>query len=129
MPEKLAAYKRDCRGDLQGNNETIYLNGRNAGLVEYCHPDSAFQLGRAGQPYNHVCPETVELPFLAAYGRGLRARAIEQRSKDIDAEIESLSNKLLRAEGAPTQRQLGIQLKLLRQARTRADRELDQVTR
>ena len=126
---KLDGYRRECRGDLQGNNEMIYLNGRNAGLVEYCQPESGFQLGRAGQTYDRVCVATVEPPFLAAYARGLRARAIEQRGKDLDAEIETLSNQLLRTEGASAQRQLSVQLKLLRQARSRADHELGQVYR
>lgn len=129
--DRVGQYRHDCggAGGLNEHDETVYLNGRNAGLVEYCQPESAFQLGRAGQPYHSVCPAPVEDAFLANYRRGQRARELEQRSRDLDAEIDSLSNLLLRAGNVPARDRLSIKINRLRQARARAERDLSQIAR
>ena len=123
--DHVGRYRTECGGTLQIHDEMIYANGRHAGLVEYCQVESAFQVGRAGQPYHDVCPAPIDEAFLASYRRGQRARELEQRYRDLDAEIESLSDRLLRAEDSPAQRRLTVRLHQLRQARVRTERELN----
>ncbi len=53
-------------------NADLYLNGRNAGLVDFCTNQSGFEVGRSGTTYMAVCPEHLEKRFLPGYEQGRR---------------------------------------------------------
>ena len=128
--DRLASYKQECRGDFSGGWETIYLNGRNAGLVEYCSIENGFELGRMGLNYLYVCPTLTEPDFLAAYARGQRTRTLQLKRKDIEAQIETLTEQLLATHaGSDESQQLREELIHLRQARSENDQDLNRVTR
>lgn len=93
--EKFEKHTLDCRKQVNASDvETMYTNGRNAGLVEYCTPENAFELGRMGLVYMYVCPSTVEPKFLSAYRKGQRARDLEIENKKLDGKIETMAEKL-----------------------------------
>jgi hypothetical protein len=128
--ERRADYRKECGSDFENQFSTVYENGRNAGLVEYCQPDSAFQLGRMGLAYMYVCPSTMESPFLSAYRRGQQARMLELKKRDLDAKIESLSTRLqVLNESSFERRGLLSQIEELRKLRAANERELGQVSK
>lgn len=59
----------------------LYLNGRNAGLVDFCTNQTGFEIGRAGTPYMLVCPEHLEKRFLPGYEQGRRVFIQEERGR------------------------------------------------
>ncbi len=64
-------------------NADLYLNGRNAGLVDFCTNQTGFEIGRAGTPYMLVCPDHLEKSFLPGYEQGQRVyRQEEQATKN-----------------------------------------------
>ena len=128
--ERLATYKQECKGDFGAGWETVYLNGRNAGLVEYCASENAFELGRMGLGYLYVCPSMTEPDFLAAYRRGQATRVLQLKRKDLDAQIESLTEQLLATNaGSRESQDLRSELDQLKEARNENDRDLNRVTR
>lgn len=128
--ERLATYKQECKGEFSTGWETIYLNGRNAGLVEYCSTENGFELGRMGLSYLYVCPSMMERDFLTAYRKGQQTRVLQLKRKDLDAQIESLTEQLLTTNaGTDQSEQLREELNHLRQARSEAERDLNRVTR
>jgi hypothetical protein len=92
--KKLNDYRQECGNKLRADDETLYTNGRNAGLVEYCTPQNAFELGRMKLTYYYVCPSTVEPSFLSAYKKGGKARNLEMENQKLAAKIEDLSQKM-----------------------------------
>ncbi len=125
--DRLAAYKAECKSKFAEFSETIYTNGRNAGLVEYCAPDNSYELGRMGLPYLYVCPSTTENDFLSGYRRGQEARKIETQNQKLDAEIDTLLSRLNNEESNYTRREIASELEQLRRVRTKNDRELNKI--
>jgi hypothetical protein len=128
--DRLKQYKQECGGDFSPNWETVYVNGRNAGLVDYCMPENAFELGRMGISYLYVCPSTVEPRFLAAYRRGQQARKLELKQKELDTQIDSITQRLLRADGGTYEsRELSSQLDQLKKLRAANQRQRDKISK
>ncbi len=92
--DQLNKHSRDCRKQIRSDWETMYINGRNAGLVEYCTAENAFELGKMGLAYMFVCPSTVEPQFLSGYRKGQRARELEMENKKLEGKIDNISEKL-----------------------------------
>ena len=90
-----------CHNSNEKFNEDLYINGRNAGLVEYCQPNNGFELGREGGNYRSVCPPEVEQKFLESYRRGQKVRKLQEANQDIDRKISSLYQQLNQNASAP----------------------------
>jgi hypothetical protein len=127
--DRLAQYRKDCRMAEEGQWTAMYTNGRNAGLVEYCAPDNAFELGRAGISYLYVCPSTVEPGFLQSYRRGQQARAFEIRSQELDAKISTVNTRLLQTQSDFERHRLTSELNALKKSRTEIARGLASVSK
>lgn len=122
--DRLAQYQKDCQKGFPTAWETMYTNGRNAGLVEFCAPENAFELGRMGIAYLYVCPATMESQFVSGYRRGQQARQTELQSKELDARIDSLLQKIDKANNQSERAKLASELNTLKKTRARAGREL-----
>lgn len=127
--DRLAKYKVECGNEFNSAWESLYTNGRNAGLVEFCAPDNAFQLGRSGISYLYVCPSTVEELFLSAYRKGQEARQLEVANKKIDAKIDETLGKLNNVESKAERRELASEIEELKKARAQNEKSLDKVTK
>jgi len=125
--ERLSKHRQGCAKAFHANWETMYLNGRNAGLVEYCEPKNAYELGRMGIAYLYVCPSTVEQPFITAYRRGQRAHDLELESKRLDLQIDQLSQKLMVANNKYDQKEISSELSQLKKERALKDKELSKI--
>lgn len=124
---RLTQHQKDCAKSLNPEWETVYTNGRNAGLVEYCDPKNAFELGRMGVAYYYVCPSTVEPLFLAGYRKGQQARELELQNQKIDGEIDQLTQKIVQTESENEQQALKAQLTELKKLRSQNDQELSKI--
>lgn len=122
--DRLTQYQKDCQQGFPAAWESMYNNGRNAGLVEFCAPENAFELGRMGIAYMYVCPSTMESLFVSGYRRGQQARQIEIQNKELDARIDSLLQKIDRANNQFEKTKLNNELNTLKKNRARAEREL-----
>lgn len=126
--DRLASYKRECGEQLAAFSETMYTNGRNAGLVEYCAADNSFELGRMGIAYHYTCPSTMEPDFLAGYRRGQEARKLEIENQKLDAEIDALLAKLNSESSQYSRREIASELEQLRKSRAKNEKDLSKVS-
>jgi len=126
--DRLTKHKGECGDQFNAFWETIYTNGRNAGLVEYCAPDNSYELGRMGIPYLYACPSTTENEFLAGYRRGQKARELETENQKLNTEIDSILAKLNREESNFTRRELASELEQLRKLRSKNEKDLDRIS-
>lgn len=76
--DALGQHVRECVTGVPPDSD-LYLNGRNAGLVDFCTTQSGYELGRAGLKYMSVCPEHLEKKFLPGYEQGRRAFVQDER--------------------------------------------------
>lgn len=126
--EKFERHAQECRRQkLDSDVETMYTNGRNAGLVEYCTPENAFELGRMGIAYMYVCPSTVEPRFLTSYRKGQRARELEIENKKLDGKIETVSEKLNQSANDFERLRLTSEIAQLQAERQKNQKEMDRV--
>jgi hypothetical protein len=110
---------RDCGSAGTAVDSEAYVNGRNAGLTEYCTAAAGLEAGRTGQTYRGVCPEHLEKEFLQGYEAGGRILALEEEqlalSKRIDQIFRSLNSPVLSQTERP-----GLRLRMDELSRRRA---------
>ena len=120
--------RQDCGLKSEITRENLYLNGRNAGLVDFCRPSNGFEMGSNGEIYYYVCPVDVESQFLARYRIGRRVYQLEKANQEIAQEMESILKRLESAKISAQQKgRLGQQIKNLRSARAQNDKTLNQI--
>lgn len=124
--DRLEHFQNLCGEAFSGENQTMYLNGRNAALVEFCTPRNGFELGRLNIAYQAVCPMNLEEPFLQAYQKGTEARELELENKRISNRMNELSSLLgnLRAPNTEKADQLRDELEDLRRSRAQNEQQL-----
>lgn len=125
--DRLSQHQKACPKNFTSEWETMYTNGRNAGLVEYCDPKNAYELGRMGGAYYYVCPSTVEPQFLTGYRRGQQARDLEIRNQKLDDQINQLAQKLVQTSSIYEQKELETELDQLKVLRAQNERELSKI--
>ena len=125
--DRLTQHRQPCAKQFHSDWETMYTNGRNAGLVEYCEPKNGFELGRMGIGYMYVCPSTVEPQFLNSYRKGQRAHDLELESKRIDLQIDQLAQRLLVSNNKYDQKEMSSELEQLKKLRSVKDKELSKI--
>lgn len=128
--DRLNTYKQECGAEFSNDFATVYMNGRNAGLVEYCLPENAYELGRMGLTYTYVCPSTMEPQFLSSYRKGQQARLLQIKKRELDTKIESLTDQILQTtSGSFENRQMQSELNQLKRLRAANERELEAVSK
>lgn len=125
--DRLTQHQKDCAKSFNPDWETVYTNGRNAGLVEYCEPKNAYELGRMGVAYHYVCPSTVEPPFLLSYRKGQDARELEIQNQKLDEQINDTTQKLIQSGDTYEKNELSTALEQLKKLRAKNDRELSKI--
>jgi UTP:GlnB (protein PII) uridylyltransferase len=74
-----------------------------AGVLEYCKRSNAFSAGARGNPYNKICPSSLEESFLPEFNRG--------RKRYITEEISENNNQISRIENEVTHLKTDLALK------------------
>jgi hypothetical protein len=75
-----------------------YQSGREQGLVEYCQPGRAFNVGSNGGRYNGVCSVDLEADFLEAYNAGRHLYTLRSNVNRASSAINSKQNELERID-------------------------------
>ncbi len=90
-------------------DQTMWNQGYQQGLLQFCTPLRGLSHGQSGGPYNRVCPPHLEPSFLNGYTLGNSEyrkqqdiRNLESRIQSNDREIDELDDKL--ADGKIGQR-------------------------
>lgn len=91
--EQIDGYRKLCGDEFSGASETLYINGRNSGLVEYCTPQNGYEVGKMGTPYLYVCPSLMEPAFITEMRRGQRHRDGTERARANTADKGPASEK------------------------------------
>lgn len=82
---------------------SLYVRGREQGLMRYCTEANGFREGRDGHAYKGVCPPPVEPEFLGGYADGERVHAAESRlasaRSDLDSADARAENRARQADG------------------------------
>jgi len=125
--DRFTQHQKECAKNFNAEWETMYNNGRNAGLVEYCDPKNAYELGRMGVTYYYVCPSTVEPQFLTGYRKGQQTRDIELQNQKLDEKIDQVTQKLTQTTSSNEVDELKVQLEELKQTRAKNEQELSKI--
>lgn len=97
-----------------------YLEGRDAGLKEYCRASRGYQEGLAGRAYAGVCPAPLEKTFKDGYEAGFRIFAIEDQARDRERLMRDKERQIKAARKSIDQAQSVIVSSPDSQARSRA---------
>lgn len=90
MPHNLAIEFAACGTESKKRASSLYENGRNAGLTQYCQPSNAYELGKLNEPYNEVCPKGLESEFKDAYGEGKKIFELNIENTRLEIELDNL---------------------------------------
>ena len=79
-------------------DRALYLEGRDAGLLEYCRPDNAFRMGLNGEKYKGACPLDVDVEFRRYNTAALEVHQSRKRVEDLDGQISRKEKELERKD-------------------------------
>lgn len=105
--ERFSKHRKACAKHGVTADFGSYQAGRDQGLVEYCQPGRAFDVGASGGRYYGVCEVSLEADFLDAYNAGyhlytLRSN-VSRASSSISAKqhaLEDIEDEILHKEAA-----------------------------
>ncbi|MEZ5543920.1 MAG: DUF2799 domain-containing protein [Lysobacteraceae bacterium] len=89
-PDRLAQHEKACTKHGFGSDRQAYDEGFAQGLVEFCVPEKAFDLGRRGNSYYHQCPPEADAWFMPAFDLGRQVYDIDQELIRIESELNDL---------------------------------------
>jgi hypothetical protein len=122
--------RQDCDLDIEASRKNLYINGHNAGLVDYCRPDNGYELGRTGQLYFYVCPGDVETDFLKPYRLGRKVYQLELANRQIDQNLSSLLEIVKKSDSDQSKmNQANQQIENLRAQRAENAKALEEIKR
>ena len=105
--ERMTQRRKACAKHGVTPNFAAYQDGRDKGLVEYCQPGRAFNVGSNGGRYKGVCRADLEVDFLEAYNAGYHLftlrNNVSRASSDIAAkegELDRIKDHTLAKEAA-----------------------------
>ncbi|MES2962641.1 MAG: DUF2799 domain-containing protein [Bdellovibrionota bacterium] len=101
---RLDDHKRRCNSGESPVDVDLYLNGRDAGLIDFCTPQQGFSAGRSGANYENVCPLHLEETFLRSYDAGVRLSKLENQDTELESRIANLSRLLSNQQAGPAVR-------------------------
>lgn len=77
-------------------DQSLWEQGRQAGLSAYCTPPKAYDEGRSGRGLSPVCP-AAQLPALQlAHGKGMAWHRLSNEINVLDREISDLHTKVVK---------------------------------
>lgn len=86
---RIEDHAKACQKSGVTPDMSLYVLGREQGLMRYCTEGNGFRVGREGHTYHGVCPPPVEPEFLDAYADGERVHAAERRLASAQSDLDS----------------------------------------
>ena len=117
----LDEHKDSCKryGILPDRSQ--YLEGRDAGLLEYCRLGNAFRAGLNGEEYKGVCPLDVDAEFRRYNAAALEVYNSRKQVEDLDSQVSRKEKELEKKDIAEKEK-----LRLLEDIR-KLDRKRDRM--
>jgi hypothetical protein len=75
-------------------DHSLWHQGYQRGLVNYCTPANGLRVGQSGSTYHEVCPAVTETGFLHGYVLGDREHKARLRISSLESSISSLQNEI-----------------------------------
>ncbi|MCB0356193.1 MAG: DUF2799 domain-containing protein, partial [Bdellovibrionales bacterium] len=100
--------------------------GRKAGLIDYCKPENAYELGKDGKSYTNVCPPETQTKFLEFFRKGHHVRELQEANQDIDKKVSILQEKI-RELTPDNQKNLNTQISTLQNRKARNLRQVENI--
>ena len=97
--DRLGQHRKACAKHGVTPDFSAYQNGRDQGLVEYCHPSRGFSVGANGGSYYGVCSAHQEANFLDAYNAGHHLYVLRSNVNRATSSINSKERELDEIEG------------------------------
>lgn len=86
---RIEDHAKACEKTGVAPDMSLYVQGRDQGLMRYCTEMNGFRVGREGHSYAGVCPPPVEPEFLGGYADGGRVHAAESRLSSARSDLDS----------------------------------------
>jgi hypothetical protein len=96
--DRIGEHRRACAEYGVTPDLNAYLDGRTAGLREYCQPHNGYRAGANGYTYFDTCPADLAEAFEIAYGEGRALYVRERRVTDTERQIEDRRRAIRRLE-------------------------------
>jgi hypothetical protein len=94
----IGEHRKDCAEYGVAPDLEAYSQGRDRGLLEYCHARRGFTEGRSGTTYQGVCPAETEDDYLAGYSVGRQIHDMEQELGKLKSTFGEAKRELRRNE-------------------------------
>ena len=75
-------------------DHSLWHQGYQRGLVNYCTPANGLRVGQAGSTYHEVCPTVSEPGFLQGYVLGYQEHKARDHISSLESRISSLQNEI-----------------------------------
>ncbi|MES2106873.1 MAG: DUF2799 domain-containing protein [Pseudomonadota bacterium] len=99
-PDQLNEHAKACSEYGVQTNFEQYMLGRSRGLINYCQPQNAFNIGRAGQGENMAaCPPNMQDAFLFEFRRGGEINQMESELEALRSRISANNSRIYRNDG------------------------------
>jgi hypothetical protein len=96
--DRIGEHRRACAEYGVTPDLNAYLDGRTAGLREYCQPHNGYRAGANGYAYFDTCPADLAEAFEIAYDEGRALYVRERRVTDTERQIEDRRREIRRLE-------------------------------
>lgn len=125
-PDRLAQHEKACVKHGFGSDQQGYEAGFAEGLIAFCVPEKAFDLGRRGSSYYRQCPPEADAWFMPAFDLGRQVYDLDQELTRIESEIEDLRKEMKDDKASQESRDAaGQRLRYVKNDRDRRERERD----
>lgn len=94
QPEFIAQHREACAEYGIAPDLDEYLAGRERGLVQYCTPQRAYDLGRQARPVANVCPAALSQQLDTANYQGREYRRLSDEIRQLEREIDEYEAEL-----------------------------------
>ncbi|WP_188566176.1 DUF2799 domain-containing protein [Undibacterium terreum] len=99
-PQQLDEHAKACAEYGVQTNFDQYMLGRSRGLLNYCQPQNAFNVGRAGQGENvAACPPNMQNDFVFEFRRGQEINQMESELESIRSRVVLNNSRISRNDG------------------------------
>lgn len=99
LPEFIAQHREACAEYGIPPDLDQYLAGRERGLVQYCTPQRAYDLGRQSRPVANVCPAAMSSQLDRANFRGRTYRHISDEIAELRRDINDYQRQRSNLDG------------------------------
>ncbi|MCB9026039.1 MAG: DUF2799 domain-containing protein [Bdellovibrionaceae bacterium] len=115
-----------CPSSNKEEEKKLFNIGRKVGLLQYCRPENAFELGKDGKEYENVCPEESHSSFLDFFRQGLQVRELQIVNQDIDNKL-SILDQQLKATSPSGKSEMESQILKLKNLKSQNNRQVDNI--